>query len=71
MFTLLAVISYNDAATASSIKVLYLCGTYPLFLAFGIITIIFCFEKEKKLLDDKTENQNQDSNIIEEKIKEE
>ncbi len=71
LFTLLAGISYNDAATASSIKVLYLCGTYPLFLAFGIITIIFCFEKEKKLLDDKTENQNQDSNIIEEKIKEE
>ena len=44
LFTLLAGVSYNDAATAYSIRVLYLCGTYPLLLAASIILICLCIE---------------------------
>ena len=55
-FTLLAGVSYNEVATAYSLKVLYLCGTYPLFLAFGIITFCMILEKRLELLDEKQNN---------------
>ena len=41
MFTLIVGISYNDVATADSIKVLYLCGAYPLLFVFCILSLYF------------------------------
>jgi uncharacterized protein with PQ loop repeat len=43
LFTLIAGIAYNDVATAYSIKVLYLCGAYPLVAVFSILSIFYGF----------------------------
>lgn len=43
LFTLIAGIAYNDVATAYSIKVLYLCGAYPLVAVFSILPIFYGF----------------------------
>ena len=42
LFTLIVGIAYNEVATAYSIKVLYLCGAYPLMTIFSTISIINC-----------------------------
>ncbi len=42
LFTLIVGIAYNEVATAYSIKVLYLCGAYPLMSIFSVISIIYC-----------------------------
>lgn len=46
-FTLMIGIAYNHVATAYSIILLYLCGAYPLYVAFSIISIYNIFEKSK------------------------
>lgn len=43
LFTLILGISYNNAATCDSIKYLYLCGTYSLYLAFSGISVYNAF----------------------------
>ena len=41
LFTLIAGIAYNEVATAYSIKVLYLCGAYPLMSVFCVLSILY------------------------------
>lgn len=43
LFTLIMGISYNNVATCDSIKYLYLCGTYSLYLAFCMLSVYNAF----------------------------
>lgn len=60
LLTLLSGIAYNEVATAYSIRVLYLCGTYPLFLSVCIITFCLCFQKKRELLENKSYENKED-----------
>ena len=55
LFTLIAGIAYNEVATAYSIKVLYLCGAYPLVTIFSIMTIIIIIPEIKLFFSKKHE----------------